>query len=145
VDEAQHRVVIIVRVIRKINARHESFEQTSQEDRHYQMRSLWYSARPGNGPGFDGRKAEAPALIGSNAPVTFEAGLDCFILPVLWVGVFSMRICLPDFQDGVWNGQAVTVQYRSLKYDALTENSRGREFRTAASREANLEEGSDGL
>jgi hypothetical protein len=144
-DEAQHRIVMVARVIRKINAGHESFEQTSHEDRHYQMGSLWYSPRPRDGPGFDSRKAEAPALIGSNASITFEAGFDCFILPVLRVGVFSMRIGLPDFQDGVWNGHTVTVQYRALKYDALTENSRGRKVRTAASREANLEEGSDGL
>ncbi len=126
--EIQHEIFRICRLVWKVDACHESPQQSAHEDGDNNVRGLRFPVGPRHSPRFDGRKPKCAIRVSRNPSKPLELLFDCYVLSVLWVSVFSRMIRLPDLQHRIRNARSVPVNHPSRDFNALSRNALSREI-----------------
>jgi hypothetical protein len=112
----------MVRIIWKIDARYQALEQASHKNANFQMRRLHAPVRSGYTPRRYRDDSKPSLIVGGNASVAFECGVDLLLLSVFRMSILSMSVRLPNFNHGIGHGNAVAIQYSSLDRDPFSRN-----------------------
>ena len=80
---------------------------------------------PATQPGLMVVKRNTPFSSVAHAPETFEARRQRLVLRVIGMGIFSVRVCLPDFEDGIVDGLAVAVDNAAVDRDLFARAADG--------------------
>src|ERR1700733_12611730 len=87
------------------------------------MRRLLFAARTGHRSRLNGGKPKSSALVGRNAAIPAEPGLQWLVLPILRMRILAKRICLPDFHQSIGDPNSVAINHAPLNRDSLTGHS----------------------
>jgi len=121
-DKIQRKIRGIRGLAGKIDARDQTPQQPAHEHRDHDVRRLYVAIGPGYRTWFNGRKPETSILRCRNTAKSLKRRLRAFFLLVIRMSVLSLRICLPELQDGVGNTLAIGVENTASDDDALSSN-----------------------
>src|SRR6202041_1085431 len=78
------------------------------------------ASRTGHRSRLNGGKPKSSALVGRNATIPAESGLQWLAPPILRMRVLAMRIRLPHFHQSIRDPNSVAINHAPLNRDALT-------------------------
>ena len=107
----------MIGVLRKIHARDQLDQQSAHEHGDEKVWRLRYAVRPGHATRLDGGETKRAIRAGGHAPETPESRCDCFAARILWMGVNTLRISLPDLQHRIVHRFAFAIEHPALNGD----------------------------
>src|SRR5438105_631469 len=103
-------------------------QQAAREDRHVEMRRLRSTARRSYPTRLDRRDTKAAVAVGHHPAEARERRIERLVLRIIRMRVASMRVRLPDFDDGVADRDAVGIDDPALDRHPVSANAFAREI-----------------